>query len=296
MNPGLYPDMPLAEYLAIKALSSGMCFTILSQCPIEAWIDSPWNPKREQSQGDVADIGTYAHACLLEGGTDKLFAIDPNDYPAKNGNIPVGWGNKSIRAARDLARGEGLLPVLKDNVDAVKAMVDVAMDYIAHSDYAGVFETGASEQTVVWDENGVLCKARPDRLTDNGCIHYKTTKRSVRPETFERVVISSGYDVSLAFYSRGIQRGHHLILAQQQWGSYACKWFGLSNAQSDISARKVERALAIWAACIKAGKFPAYSGEVHYIEPTPWDMAKAEHDMVESEQFSEKELSDGIPL
>jgi len=294
---GVYPKMSMEEYLAIKALSSGMCVRLLTQSPLHAWVDSPWNPNRETDNNAASDLGTVAHDVLLEGGTGIIECIDPNDYPAeKTGAIPAGWTNKAIRAARDAARAAGKIPLFPANVEAVTAIVENAKAFIATSELAGVFDTGAPEQTIVWQDGATLCKARPDWLNADVCLHLKTTARSVNPSAFERMAINMGYDVSLAFYARGIKRERHLILAIEQNPPYACKPFGLSSAQEDISARKVERAINAWAACMKSGKFPAYDGSVHYIEPSPWDMARAEQAMQEDGSFSEKELENGIPL
>lgn len=295
LNPGIY-KLPMPEYLSMLAFSSGMAHRILTQSPRHAWIDSPWNPNRESEDNAASDLGTVAHDVLLEGGTGIIERIDPNDYPAKNGNIPDGWTNNAIRAARDAARAAGKIPLFPADADAVTAMVEAAHEFLATSELAGVFATGAPEQTIVWQDGATLCKARPDWLNADVCLHVKTTKRSVHPAAFERMAINMGYDVSLAFYARGIERERHLILAIEQGPPYACKLFGLSSAQADISARKVERAINTWATCMKANRWPAYDGSVHYIEPTPWDMAKAEHDMVEAEQFSDDELKDGVPL
>jgi len=294
---GIHAGAPMERYLSVKAFSSGMAHRILTQSPLHAWIDSPWNPAREDDSNKASDIGTVAHDVLLEGGTGIIERIDPRDYPAeKTGNIPEGWTNKAIRAARDAARAAGKIPLFPADVDAVTAMVESAKAFIATSELAGVFDTGAPEVTVVWQDGTTLCKARPDWLNADVCLHVKTTTRSVHPSTFERMAINMGYDVSLAFYARGIERDRHLILAIEQEPPYACKLFGLSNAQADISARKVERAINTWAACMKAGKFPAYDGSVHYIEPTSWEMAKAESAMIDDQQFSEEELENGIPL
>ena len=295
--PGIYPDMSMTDYLAIKAFSSGMAHRILTQSPLHAWIDSPWNPNRKDESNKASNIGTITHDVLLEGGTDLLVRIDPNDYPTKSsGNIPDGWTNKDIRAARDAALAEGKIPLFPVDIDAVTAMVESAKEYIATTNFPMVLTQGSPEQTCIWHEDGILCKARPDRLTDDVCLHVKTTKRSVRPESFERLIINEGYDVSIAFYARGIDREHHLILAIEQKPPYACKLFGLSSAQAEISARKVERAINTWAACMKSGRFPAYDGSVHYIEPTGWEIMKAEADEREDTNFSEKELEEGIPL
>src|SRR3990167_8746069 len=273
---GIYPKMSMADYLAIHAFSSSMAHRILTQSPLHACVDSPWNPAREDDSNKASDIGTVAHDVLLEGGTDIIERIDPNDYPAeKTGAIPAGWTNKAIRAARDAARASGKIPLFPADVDAVTAMVESAKAFLATSELAGVFDTGAPEQTIVLQDGATLCKARPDWLNADVCLHLKTTARSVNPAAFERMAINMGYDVSLAFYARGIERDRHLILAIEQEPPYACKLFGLSSAQADISARKVERAINTWAACVKAGKFPAYDGSVHWIEPTSWQMEQA---------------------
>ncbi len=297
IEPAVISKLPMADYLAIKAFSGGMAHRILTQSPLHAWIDSPWNPGREDDSNKASDIGTIAHDVLLEGGTGKVQVFDPADYAnAKGGGVATGWTNKAIKEARDEARADGKIPLLVNDFSVVKAMVESAQEYIAHSELAGVFNTGAAEQTVTWQDGTTLCKARPDWLTSEICLHLKTTKRSVAPYSFERMAINMGYDVSLAFYARGIDRDRHIILAIEQEPPYACKLFALSNAQADISARKVERALNTWAACAKANKFPAYDGSVHLIEPTPWDLAREEQAIVESEQFSDEELKNGIPL
>lgn len=303
VEPGTYPKMTMDDYLAIKAFSSGMAHRILTQSPLHAWLDSPWNPAREDDSNKASDIGTIAHDMLLEGGTGIIERIDPRDYPAeKTGAIPQGWTNKAIRAARDAARAAGKIPLFPADIDAVTATVESAKEYIAHSELAGVFDTGAPEQTIVWQDGATLCKARPDWLNEGVCLHLKTTKRSVHPSAFERMAINMGYDVSLAFYARACDSfrdadsTEHYILAIEQEPPYACKLFALSNAQADISARKVERALNAWAACVKVNRWPAYDGSVHFIEPTPWDMAREEQAMIESQPFSEEELEEGIPL
>ncbi len=279
LPPGVNDNIAMSAYLAQKALSAGVCHTLNSECPLEAWLQSPWNPGREDSPNNASDAGTVAHAALLEGSFKSIAVIDPNDHPAeKTGNIPDGWTNKSIRTARDDARARGLTPILKTEMPKIEAMVEAAQTYIARSEFAGIFKTGKPEQTVIWDDGGTLCKARSDWLNDEVCMHFKTSKRSVRPETFGRLAINMGYDISVAFYARGIERPHHLILAQQQTGSFACKWFALSSEQFAISSHKTERTINAWRECVRRKEFPAYTGDVHYIEPTPWQMEQALED------------------
>ena len=284
-------QLPMPEYLAIKAFSSGMAHTILTRSCLHAWLESAWNPNRVADNNNESDAGTIAHAAILEGNFDFVTVIDPQEHPAeKTGNIPNGWTNNSIRGARDNARASGFTPILKQDMPAIEAMVDTARSFIARSALAGVFDTGAPEVTVTWQDGSILCKARPDWLNDDICLHVKTTKGSVNPQSFERLAINMGYDISLAFYDRGIERKRHVILAIEQNAPWACKLFELSVAQQEISARKVERAINAWSACQKSGVYPSYSGDIHYIEPTSWQMAQAEQDML-----TDEELKGGIP-
>lgn len=298
MTPGI-DKISMESYLALKAFSAGLAHTILTRSPLHAWIESPWNPDRKQDNNKASDIGSIAHDVLLEGGTGLIERVDPNDYPAeKTGNIPDGWTNKAIRAARDSARAAGKIPLFPEDVDAVTAMVGEAKEFVARSELAGIFDNGAPELTAVWDDDGLLCKARPDWSSGDNSVwlHVKTTKRSVHPIPFERLCINMGYDISLMFYARAIKpEPRQFILAIEQDEPYACKLFALTPAQMAISAARVQRAMQTWAACIRADRFPAYSGEVHYIEPSPWQLAQAEIDAADT-KFTDEELKGGIPL
>ena len=296
MNPGIY-DISMAEYLAIPAFSSGLAHTILSASPLHAWTKSWLNPNREREESKTADIGTVAHAALLEGNFDFVVWIDRNDYPGEKGGIPVGWTTKAIKEARDATYAEGKTPILTDDKAAIDAMVAAAKSYIAGSEIAGVFDSGKAEQTITWQEGDILCKSRPDWLSDNYLLHYKTTKGSVNPQTFSRLATNSGYDLAMMFYLRGLEavlpdsQAQHYLLAQEQSEPYACKLFDLSGPLADVAAHKAGRAINAWASCMKSGKWPAYDGSVHSIELAPWDLAKEEQT-----QFTEEELKDGIPL
>ena len=299
---GVHDGVLMEQYLARLAFSSGMAHRLLTRSPLHAWIESPWNPNRETDDTAASDIGTIAHDVLLSGGTGIIARIDPNDYPAeKTGAIPAGWTNKAIRAARDAARANGKIPLFPADVAAVAAMVESANSYVAHSQIAGVFDTGKPEQTIVWSDDGLLCKARPDWLNADVCLHLKTTKMSVNPPSFDRTAINMGYDISLAFYARACDSirdadsTEHVILAIEQEPPYACKLFALSAAQWEISQRRVARAINAWSACMKSKHFPAYTGDVHLIEPTSWQLAQAEQDAA-SDPLTDEELKDGVPL
>ena len=165
MKPGTYAGIPMADYLALPAVSASLVRKIVSECPRAAWWDSWLNPARVVETSEAMDTGTIAHGILLEGSTDGVTVIDPNDHPAeKTGAIPSGWKNKSIRAARDAAREAGKIPVLKDDFATIAAMVTASLEFIASvkTTEPAIWQAfhpdgGESELTMVWQDGDTLC-------------------------------------------------------------------------------------------------------------------------------------------
>lgn len=312
-KPGIYPGISMDDYLADPAptvsLSSGVAYTLDMESPLHAWCKTKLNPNRVPDHSKEADIGSVAHDLLLEGGTDRIVVIDPNDYPSEPkrkgeaGAIPKGWTNKAIRAARDEARAAGKYPIMKDSAACVSDMVTEARDFIERSPLRGIFDRATAELTMLWNEGPIWFRARPDLLADDRsiCLHVKTTTGSVNPRAFERVVDGCGYDFTLMFYARGLlalegQRAamtRHIILAQEQTAPYSCALFDLAPAKAAIADGRVARAITTWSQCMASGRWPAYTTRIHSLEPKPWHLAEAEERDV---MFTMEQMEGGIPL
>lgn len=295
-KPGIYAGLSMDDYLADPvpsiSLSSGVAHTIDTQSPLHAWFCTKLNPNYVADTSKEADIGSVAHDVLLEGGTDRIVIIDPVDYPSQPkkkgeaGSIPKGWTNGAIRAARDAARAAGKYPILKDDSAAVTELVAKARDFVDRSEFRGIFERAEAELTLLWQEGPIWLRARPDLLANDRsvCLHVKTTKGSVNPKAFERIVDSCGYDFSLMFYARGLAdleqdrgaRTHHVILAIEQEPPFACALFDLDPAKASIASGRVGRAIDTWAKCIASGNWPGYTTRIHSLEPKPWHLAEEE--------------------
>ncbi len=267
MKPGLYPKMPMAEYLSIKAFSSGLGQRILTQSPLHAWTESPWNPNRERDDSGTADIGTFAHAMLLEGGSDALVVVQAAD-----------WRTNAAKAERGAARAAGKLPILAHKVPEVEAMVKAAYEYVLESEIMGIFAKGAAEQTVVFESEGVLCKARPDWLGEY-CLSYKTTAGSAQPDAWIRTQLPQ-YDLGIALYGRGTGK-RVVTLVQEQSAPFSCSLIGLDPAYQALAEARLDQALSMWKSCLELGKFPAYPTRICYAQPKPWQLAEAEEQEIE---------------
>lgn len=290
--PGIYSGIPIDPYIAdqllsVPSLSSGCARTIESVSALHAWTDHPrLNPNHERDDSKKADFGSVAHDVLLEGGTDRIVIIDPADYPAKNGNIPDGYKNPAIRAARDAARAEGKYPVLRPDYPAIEEMVTEARAFLERTRFRGILQRTEAEATMIWQEGPVWLRARPDLLAHDRSVlmHYKTCKGKVHPDAFARIVDSQGYDFALMFYARGLAElepehgagAQHIILAQEQDPPYSCALYDLAPAKASLASGKVERAITTWARCMASGNWPAYDCRVHSLEPKPWELAREE--------------------
>lgn len=293
MKPGVYQGMLMKDYIAIPAVSSGLLVAIDQRCPLFAWHQSWLNPHPAAEDTTKAQgVGTLAHEVLLEGSTDCLAVIDPNDHPGKRGGIPDGWTNESIRGARDFAIADGKVPIFPEKFAAVKAMVAAARAYIDSlresepAIWAAFQPTGGeSEVVIVWEEkDGTLCKIRPDRISLDRrvMVNYKTTLASAEPDTwFRRQATSFGYPVATAFYRRGVEaafgiRCEESWLVQEQEAPSLCSLVGLDPPGLHAANLRMEYALKVWTSCAKSGAWAGYPNRVAYPETPRWEMERAE--------------------
>lgn len=282
--------MNMQEYLAIKAVSAGVLKTLLDECPRKAWHVSPFNPNPPPPEDtDASDKGSIIHSLLL-GSSEAVQVFDPADFPnMKGGGVASGWSNKAIREARDAARLAGKIPILKDDYAAVQGAVTSAHSFIASlaQTEPAVFqafrpEGGYSESTLQWDDGGVPCKIRPDRISAAGdvMIHVKTTKGTAEPDTWGRTqLIGAGLYLWAAFYQRGgdtLNRNMpaQVFLVGEQDPPHLWSLVGVDPAMLDLGHQKIDAALRMWRECVRRNQFPGYPARTCFPELPPWESAK----------------------
>lgn len=278
-----------ADPAQTASLSSSIGKILLDKSPYHAWLAHPkLNPDYKPDESSAFDLGTAAHDLILEGGTPRICVIDPQDYRSKptkadpEGSIPKGWTNNAIREARDQARANGLTPILPWDNAVIRAMKEAATQFIAQSEIAGIFEDGKPEQTLIWTEGSVSCRARLDWLTTDRrvILDYKSSA-SAEPGWFSRQIANMSYDFQAAFYLRGLKACGHpnaqfLFLAQEVEPPHACSLHAIAPSMFAIAEERVTRAIRLWGECMASGKWPAYNNRVHWAEATAWQMAQME--------------------
>jgi hypothetical protein len=271
MKPGAY-KLSMADYLADPcpepSLSSGAIKTLTIASPHHCWSEHPrLNPDHQRASAGIFDIGSAAHALLLEG-EDSIAVIDADD-----------WRTKAAKEQRDEAREAGKFPLLAKHNTDVRAMVEVAQAAILANPEIPSLHTGAAEEVVLWqEENGIWCRMRPDWRSHDWALilDYKTTGSSVNPYALTRMFQSMQFPIQAQFYRRGVQavfkkRPQFVFLVQETSYPYACTFASLAPAYEGLADDQIAVAMALWESCLRNNDWPAYSTDViHYIEPPAW--------------------------
>lgn len=248
------------------SLSRSTIMDLLFKSPLHAWANNPrLNPLYTEEKEDKFDIGESCHCWFLEG-VNKMAIIEADD-----------WRTKAAKEAREEARNNGKIPMLEKQATAVRVMVDVARNYLNHSDLAGLFDDGDAELTYLWEDGPSWCRSRVDKISkDRGFIlDYKTTGTSANPEDFIRIILSHGYDVQESFYRRGVKavegiEPKFIFMVQETDPPYPCSFIGLSPEFQAMAEQKVIRGMDLWRNCMAKREWPGYPSRVCYLDPPPW--------------------------
>lgn len=275
--PGIY-EVAAAEYHADRiadepTLSNSIAKIIVALSPLHAWTAHPrLNPNYEGEERDTFDLGSAAHALLLEG-EDRMVVVPFDDYR-----------KDAARALRDQARAEGKHPVLVARYTDVVNMRDAALKALAQcSDLAGLsLKRGRAEHTILWKEGGVICRARPDFIFEGELVFldYKTTTDAT-PAVFTRQIVRMGYHLQDDFYARGVRaifgkRPKGIFLAQETKVPYACSFHGCAPSVQAIARKDNDCAIATWGECLRGNAWPSHSNRIHWAEAKPWEIDDAE--------------------
>lgn len=265
-QPGVYPNVPFADYLCIDAwnhstLSVGVKYTMRHV-----------RHARDNRGGHASDsmrIGSALHAWMLERERyAELVAVSP----------VFNRRTKDGRAWAEAFESEhaGKVVLDADEEATVKAMgAAIGMHPRARK---LALTPGDRECVVIWDDerSGLRCKARIDKLIRSAGIgvDIKTT-RDASPDAFEKSVLDYCYHTQLAFYADGWKAatGEELsffILAVENDEPHGVAVYQIDDETMDIGRFEMRRVLAEVAACVKSGRWTGYADAVIPIGLPAW--------------------------
>lgn len=274
-KPGVY-DLSAEAYHADPcpepSLSSSIAKLLVTPgaTPMHARHECPrLNPDYEPEESEKFDLGKAAHSMILR---------DPQAFEI----IYAGdWRTAIAKEKRDAARKAGKIPMLEHQYEEAVQMVAAARVQLdAHSE-GPLFVDGKPEQTMVWFEGDVTCRARLDWRPNSSRFYpdYKSTGASADPDLWQRTMYGMGADMQAAFYIRGIRalklcdRPEFRFVVQENYKPFALSVVGLKPGALDLADRQVERAIAIWSDCRRANRWPGYPTRTCWIDAPAWHEA-----------------------
>ena len=279
--PGSY-NIPEGDYhadpVAVPSLSRSTIRTLLNECPMIAKMKHPrLNPEFKEEQSGKFDLGTAAHALLLEG-PDKVAVVQADD-----------WRTNAAKAKRDEAYAAGMTPLLQKDFERAQEMAQVAEKCLYRCKELGISDIRKdcdTELSLIWKEdNGVWCRVRPDIITKDRAVivDYKTTGLTANPENKGKDIDNAGLELQDAFYRRGTRAlfdGVDPVFAflfQENEPPYMCSIVALIPEAQEMGDEEVEAGINIWKNCLDGNSWPGYPVDrIAWVSLPPYARARWE--------------------
>jgi hypothetical protein len=278
-------DLPHEQYLQHPALSFSGAKVLVR----------PGGPARFRHERDHGrppkhefDVGHAAHAAVLGVGPE-LEVIDAPD-----------WRTNAAKAARDLARAAGKVPVLTSTADRVADMARALRQHPTASRLLHV-TSGDPEVSLFWHDpaHGVDRRGRVDFLRTpdaNGRLilaDYKTTQ-SAAPDSLARSVVNFGYHMQAAWYrdlvvGLGLARSAPFVFVfQEVTAPYLVHCVQIDPPTLLMGEDLNRQALETFARCTAADEWPGYNDHgISEVSAPTW--AVRQHEL-------EQSIDEGDPL
>lgn len=262
--------IPIEDYILDPvqepSLNAGIAHTLLTMSPLHAFMQHPkLNPAHTSDESSRLDIGSIAHALLLEDDSSRVVVIEEDD-----------WRTKAAKEQRDTARATGKLPILSKEYFGIQEMVARAKYAIAKSEFASDFREATPEQTLVWQHDGIWCRSRPDKATSDWRVlfDYKTVSGSAHPSSFIRSIVKYGYDLQAELGMMGVEdlrlsqhKPTFVFIVQEINLPYGVSFVTLSPEWQELAHQKLSRAMSIWKGCLRKNMWLGYTSKLAYITP-----------------------------
>jgi len=266
MNPGINRDVPMSQYLAIDAVSASLLHVVASQTPLHAR-EYMTQPREDTS---ALMVGEASHYAILEPSLfpDRYHVPPECDRRTKEG--------KAIWADFLASLPPEGVALKADEYNRAKAMA-LAVHRHAEAERFLV-GPGMNEATVLFERDGVPCKARPDRVTTadewTWIVDVKTC-RSASPHGFAKAVAEYGYHLKAAWYLDALNaiapmERRFLFVAVENTPPHAVALYELTDEAIGQGREDCGSALATYRECKESGVWPGFPTEVSYLDLPRW--------------------------
>lgn len=242
-GPGIYSGVSNKDYHADPALGSTSLKTLATRTPAHYKYDAAY-PKSSAA----FTLGTAAHSLILEDDMSGIVVVEADN-----------WLTKAAKEEKAAALAKGKQPLLTKEWGQVRAMQDAVM---AHPAARDLLTGHQAEQSVFWDEDGLMLKCRPDAWKPGVLVDLKTA-RDANPREFGTTAHNFGYHQSAAHYIDGVKEmtgeelPFHFVLVEKT-APYLVSVVELDTEAIDIGRQLNDRAKRIYRECTETGDWPGY--------------------------------------
>lgn len=209
-------------------------------------------------------FGTAAHKYILEQDEfEDEFVVAPKiNRRTKAGKEE--WGRWQEEAAGRTVISEDEMQKILEMAEAVRS----------NPTSKALLMTGEHEVPITWTdpETGVICKCRPDVLTEYDgkkyIVDYKTTA-SCEGYSFERSCRKYGYKLQAGMYTEGVfatslEEYGFAFVAQEKTPPYAVRVYFCDSGFIEEGADMMHELLGIYKECSQSGKWYGYEDREVY--------------------------------
>jgi hypothetical protein len=243
MKPGIYDGISNAAYHADPALGSTSLKTLATRTPAHYQHD-----KTHPKFSDAFTLGTAAHSLILEGDSSNIVVVEADN-----------WLTKAAKEEKSAALADGKQPLLDKEWQQVLAMTRSVM---LLPEARELFTGHKAEQSVSWDEDGLMFKCRPYAWKPGLLVDLKTTVNA-DPNEFGKTAYNFGYHQSAAHYIDGVKAatGEELpfkFVLVEKTAPHLVSVVELDPEAIDYGRQLNERAKRIYSECVESGNWPGY--------------------------------------
>jgi len=275
MGPGIYTDMPFAEYLASDAASKSKLWTLHTKTPAHV-------AAAEDEATPEMDWGTAMHVAVLEPDmlSQRVFQ-GPADRRGKK------W-TEAVEQLEAEHPGAVLLPE-----EAYDRMI-AAQNAVLQNPTIKALATmdGISEASGFWidEATGLLCRMRADRYCQKLALmaDLKTTA-DASEDGFRSTSIRFGYHCHDAMYTEGWplcgggEVEDFIFIVVERDPPFAHALFQFEPDERSMGSRIIHRNLEIYRHCKATGRWPGFSERVSRFRFPEWVHTKESFKAVEQE-------------
>lgn len=257
-QPGIYDAIPMHQYIndpcLTPSLSTGVIETIYHRSVLHARAEHPRYGGMRDEGAKAADEGSAIHKLAL-GDDRALVWVDADSY-----------STKAARAVRDAAHASGNIPILCVDQERITNAGEVARETLLK------LGGGSFEQTLIWQEDDVWNRARPDYIVTQQFVWDLKTCDNAEPANWARTAMTAGgYDSQGAHVLAGVRAllgedRHFGFVVVEKHYPFEVSLVGLSPDRAAYGAAKRAIALRKWKQAQETRQWPGYPTSIYWAD------------------------------